>query len=401
MRWRMILISLFQLLLTVQIEAKTKRTKQCPVQNPNSTSPSSSLPSLDGYLSLNGVAFGFLPDEGVDGGSGEDINQLNQWTQGKKAYTFGWYAQVQAGDTEWKGSQLTETIQQLKDSGAAVFEAAVMPEGGFDGSVAPAVCGVLKTIKQKTGVAEVRLRYGHEVGYDSQGAGWTYTGTPEEYKTAWKSMAEECQPDIKMFYSPNIANIQAYKDWIPTDPKTVDYIGVDYYPSDSGSLTSDDYAGKMQEFHDDFTGINDPSWSHVKFALGETAYTGTLDEKLQWVKAVCGSKDKLVNLVSMSWFNYAPSDSLTYDFPWCKRYSGWILLILLVKGSDMRIVSSSSDGSRLAQTCDGSTNGNSRRSRSTRVRPKQEEVDESELYDWLPFEAESPRRKNRWLREGL
>ena len=153
---------LLLLIACVTTESKRHRKrKQCPVSSP--PSPTNST-EVQGFLSLNGVGFGLLPDEGVDGGGADSITQIESWTKNLKPYTFGWYAQVKAGDTSWDGSQLTQVTSALKQSGAAVFEAAVMPQGGFDGSVADAVCGVLKKIKSESGVGEVRLRYGHEVG---------------------------------------------------------------------------------------------------------------------------------------------------------------------------------------------------------------------------------------------
>lgn len=317
---------LFLLLTSITAEGKKHRKrKQCPVSSP----PSTNSTDLQGFLSLNGVGFGLLPDEGVDGGGADSLTQIESWTKNLKPYTFGWYAQVKAGDTSWDGSQLTQVTSALKQSGAAVFEAAVMPQGGFDGSVADSVCGVLKKIQSESGVSEVRLRYGHEVNwYVTDG---TYSGTASEYKAAWKAVAASCQPTIKMFYSPNIANVDAYEEWAPDDASTVDYVGVDYYPRSSDELSASSYAEKMQAFHDKYTGKDDAAWSHVKFAFGETAYSGgSSDDKLKWAQAICESKAQLTNLVSVSWFNY-------------------------VKGSDMRIVSDATSGAALANLLDGST----------------------------------------------
>ena len=115
------------------------------------------------------------------------------------------------------------------------------------------------------------------VGYVTDG---TYSGTAAEYKAAWKAVASSCQPTIKMFYSPNIANLDAYEEWAPDEASTVDYVGVDYYPQGADELSASSYANKMQAFHDKYTGkdgassLSPSSFSVCPSCLGRTRAGG-------------------------------------------------------------------------------------------------------------------------------
>lgn len=105
-----------------------------------------------------------------------------------------------------------------------------MPTGGWQGltssdnSQAQAICKVMKQFTDE-GI-EVRLRFAHEVNwYLTDG---TYSGTIDDFKEGWDTVAKACRdiaPEVKMFFTPNVANLDQYKEYYPNDPDTVDLIG--------------------------------------------------------------------------------------------------------------------------------------------------------------------------------
>lgn len=120
---------------------------------------------------------------------------------------FGWYAQTHPG-VPFTGSQITPLIANLSASGA-IFEAAVMPTGGFQGfsttdpSQAVNVCTVMKRFTD-AGIP-TRLRFAHECNWYIKDG--TYTGTLADCKSSFTIVAQTCRkiaPAVKMFLSPNV-----------------------------------------------------------------------------------------------------------------------------------------------------------------------------------------------------
>jgi len=256
-------------------------------------------------VTKNGVFIGLLPDEGDAGGSRENMAQLNSaW--GGNAATYGWYAQAHSG-TPFDGSQLLQVMDDLKASGA-IFEPAVMPVGGWQGltgsdnSQAVAICNVMKKFTDE-GI-EVRLRFAHEVNwYQTDG---TYQGTASDFKAGWAAVAAACKSNdqVKMFFTPNIANMQAYQQYFPDDPSTVDYCGIDFYPQSADASFTD----AMQGFYD-FCQQKNPN---SRFAIGETGlgFGGSIDQRLKWLDTITKAKDSMPKLDSVTWFNFQKG----YDF---------------------------------------------------------------------------------------
>jgi hypothetical protein len=87
-----------------------------------------------GGVAVNGIALGFLPDEGDAGGSKQSMVQLNALMGQGNAATYGYYAQAKSG-TPFDGGQLLAVMDDVKASGA-IFEPAVMPTGGWQGLTA-------------------------------------------------------------------------------------------------------------------------------------------------------------------------------------------------------------------------------------------------------------------------
>jgi hypothetical protein len=76
---------------------------------------------------------------------------------------------------------------------------------------------------------EVWLRFAHEVNYYLTDG--TYSGTIDDFKEGWSVVASTCKtiaPDVKMWYTPNVASLDVYDEYFPDDASTVDLIGVDW-----------------------------------------------------------------------------------------------------------------------------------------------------------------------------
>jgi len=245
-----------------------------------------------------------LPDEGDGGGTKQTMSQLNSAVGGSFG-TYGYYAQAQSGSS-FDGSQLLAVIDDVKASGA-IFEPAVMPTGGWQGltsddnSQAVNICNVMKQFTDE-GI-DVRLRFAHEVNwYQTDG---TYSGGASDFKEGWATVAAACKsiaPSVKMFFTPNVASLSVYEEFFPSDPSTVDLIGVDYYPGEG----NEDFLGVMQGFHDQYAS------SSTLFAIGETGlgYAGAASARVNWLQQITQAKSSMQYLTSVSWFNYYKG----YDF---------------------------------------------------------------------------------------
>lgn len=257
------------------------------------------------FLSKNGIYWGFLPDDADAGGTRETMVDINSWISTKSAF-YGWYAQAQSGTT-FDGSQLLAVLDDVKASGA-IFQPAVMPTGGWEGltasdnSQAVAIANVMKQFTDQ-GI-EVWLRFAHEVNwYQTSG---TYTGTAADFQAGWAAVSaaiDEIAPDVKMFFTPNVASSEStYDEYYPTSGR-VDIVGIDYYPSSIGT-----FVNTMKSFHDKYTSDT------IKFALGETGYGQSADiaTKLQYVEEITSAATTaaLPNFIGASWFNYQKG----YDF---------------------------------------------------------------------------------------
>ncbi|KAK4703817.1 hypothetical protein P7C70_g2397, partial [Phenoliferia sp. Uapishka_3] len=270
----------------------------------SSTSTSSSSTSTTGYslsgIKKNGIYVGMLPDDGSGGGTATTMAALNS-ALGMQGAAQGWYAQAQSG-VAFDGSQLLPRMADIKASGG-VFQPAVMPTGGWggltasDNSQAVNICNVMKKFTDE-GI-EVWLRFAHEVNYYQTDG--TYTGNAADFKAGWAAVAAACKsiaPEVKMWFTPNVADLAQYDEYYPDDPSTVDIIGIDWYPSDA--TTS--FVDGVQPFHDKYTS------STTKFAQGETglAQAGSISDRLTWLTQMTSSAtaSALPNLISISWFNY-------------------------------------------------------------------------------------------------
>ncbi|GAA6003902.1 hypothetical protein JCM10207_006460 [Rhodosporidiobolus poonsookiae] len=271
----------------------------------SSSSSSSSSKNLGWGLSglqKNGIFFGFLPDDGSGGGTSNTITQINTAMGGKSA-AQGWYAQAQSG-TLFDGSQFKWRKDQIISGG--VFQPAVMPTGGWwglttdDNQQAVAICKVMKEYTDE-GV-EVWLRFAHEVNYYQTDG--TYSGTKEDFKEAWGVVAKACKeiaPEVKMWYTPNVASLDQYDEYFPDDPSTVDLIGVDWYPKQTSGFDFANGSGNMKAFHDKYTSSNG-----IKFAIGEIGLGigASMDARLSWLKNIMESNSDMPNMIAVSWFNY-------------------------------------------------------------------------------------------------
>lgn len=274
----------------------------------NSTSSATSVGAKvnlsSGFLNKNGLHWGYLPDEADAGGSKQSMSEINSWTNSKSAF-YGYYAQAQSGKT-FDGSQLLAVIDDVKASGA-IFQPAVMPTGGWQGLTASdnsQAINIANVMKQFTDQGiEVWLRFAHEVNwYQTDG---TYSGGVSDFQAGWKAVSDamdQIAPDVKMFFTPNIASEEEYDTYYPQGGR-VDVIGIDYYPSQSGTFVS-----RMKSFHDKYTNDN------VKFAIGETGWGQSADisTRLAYVQEITSDEtlSALPNFVGATWFNFMKG----YDF---------------------------------------------------------------------------------------
>ncbi|ORY47092.1 glycoside hydrolase superfamily [Leucosporidium creatinivorum] len=248
-------------------------------------------------LSRNQIGIGFLPD----GDNGQKMADITDGLSIKSSY-YGWYAQLPADGADWDGSQLLNVMDDIKACGC-IFQPAVMPTKGWTGLTADNNAQALSiaTIMKKftdEGI-EVWLRFAHEVNwYQSDG---TYQGDADDFKAGWAAVAAAVADNdmVKMFFTPNIADLSTYQKFFPDDTSTVHIIGIDYYPKSS----SESFVDKMQDFYDAY--CKDGT---IKFAIGETGtgWVATIDERLAWLAqgTAAETATAMPNYVGISWFNY-------------------------------------------------------------------------------------------------
>jgi hypothetical protein len=96
----------------------------------------------------------------------------------------------------------------------------------------------------------------------------TYQGNAEDFKAGWAAVASACKrisPSTQMFFTPNVANLDEYKRFIPDDTSTIDLYGfrrscsltldrsylpsagIDFYPKSVGDTT---FVDTMKPLHD-------------------------------------------------------------------------------------------------------------------------------------------------------
>lgn len=297
-------------------------------------------------ISVDGISIGFYPDEGDAGGTKTYLSHLNatlssSWPSPHRAPVInvvGWYAQTYPGE-EFTGSQLLPLVQDIKAEyvrcGGAVqmvYEASVMPFQSWTGYTrdnprkAHEVARVMQAILVASqldddfAIAEIRLRFGHEVNYYIRSGLYPPpTGVDEarDFREAFDQVAIACRAlpveyarRVKMFWCPNIASTASgamaeYERFQPT-MEHVDYVGIDYYCPARGCLDAADFVRKMKPFHDKYASPNRP------FLLGETGLHfdqsegGGTQAKLKWLDAVTSkeARRKLPHLRGVSWFNY-------------------------------------------------------------------------------------------------
>lgn len=125
-----------------------------------------------------------------------------------------------------------------------------------------------------------------------------YYGTPAEYVTAWRNVANAVSdnPRVHMFWSPNNLGggpASSLDEWFPGDDY-VDLVGIDCYPQQENQT----FEWCYKDFYERF------SVGHGKpFAIGETGANPELKE--HWLKELVGQPmNEYPNYISMSWFEY-------------------------------------------------------------------------------------------------
>ncbi|KAH9815356.1 family 26 glycoside hydrolase [Melampsora americana] len=284
---------------TKQLNGHTS-TNSTSSETYTSNSPKTSMGLVPGQLTANNVYIGFLPDEGDAGGTRTTMAQINK-AIGTKSAAYGWYAQAHSG-TPFDGSQLLAVMEDVKACGC-VFQPAVMPMGGWEGltesdnSQAIAIAKVMKKFTDQ-GIP-VWLRFAHEMNYYQTDG--TYNGNAEDFKAGWAAVAAACKkiaPEVKMWWTPNVAADSSYASYAPDDMSTVDLVGIDYYPKSISTGT--EFVDTMKSFHDKY------AVDGRMFAIGEIGlgYAGSKAERINWLKQIIAAKDQLPRMINVSWFNF-------------------------------------------------------------------------------------------------
>jgi hypothetical protein len=93
----------------------------------------------------------------------------------------------------------------------------------------------------------------------------TYVGTAADFKAGWAAVAAACKsiaPDVKMWWTPNVASADNYAEYAPDDMSTVNLVGIDFYPK--SLQTGKEFLDTMKPFHDKY------AVDGRMFAIGET-----------------------------------------------------------------------------------------------------------------------------------
>ena len=282
----------------------TSGTFQSGVPTGNTTSGATrskgkiTLPA--GCQSVNGIGFGWLPDY-----NGASLAADEKAVGNENPCFAGYYGQT--GGSGWNGgAQITDNIADATSGGKPypIFIASVMPQGTPFGqftegsTVVTSIADAMR--KLTTAGLTVFLRFGHEMNYyDSQDAGYVYTGSAEEFTTAWGVVAAAVKDiaGVYMYWSPNYdasATDLVSSGWFPSQD-TVDIVGMDIYPA--GGTT---FAAMYQNFCQ--------NWKDIPFIIGETGSKngGTKDDKHAWLEQLTGTAalQACPNYLGFSWFEY-------------------------------------------------------------------------------------------------
>ncbi|PLW27215.1 hypothetical protein PCANC_00141 [Puccinia coronata f. sp. avenae] len=241
------------------------------------------------------IYLGFLPDVGDKGGTRQTMSQLNS-ALGKTSATYGWYGQAVSG-TLFDGSQLLAVLDDVKAS-KAVFQ--LQGWKGLTSSENSQAVAIAKVMKKFTDQGiPVWLRFAHEMNwYQTDG---TYAGTAADFKEGWATVSAACKsiaPNMKMWWSPNVASVASYAAYAPDDMSTVNLVGIDFYPKNLS--TGKEFVDTMQAFHDKY------AVDGRKFAIGETGlgFAGTSADWFSWLSQVTSASAVMKNYVASTWFNY-------------------------------------------------------------------------------------------------
>jgi len=269
-------------------------------------------------LAIDGIPFGFLPDDSSGGGITQHLSDLILAT-GKRFATFGRYAQINSS-IPFTGEQIYSVLGDVLATNA-IFEISLMPVQSWQGlttgnnSQAIAACNVMKNLTDM-GVPEVRLRFGHEMNYyqndaDYNGKGRdTYPGDADDFLLGFRTVARACKklaPEVKMIWSPNFStNVTDLLRYWPNSPY-VDYVSMDWYPNFPSNITQ--YEKNIMPFYKKFSSDDHP------FIVNEVGlhYNAPIVDKLAYLSEIIdSSKAGRIVTKSITWFNYLHA-APTYD----------------------------------------------------------------------------------------
>lgn len=218
------------------------------------------------------------------------------------------------------------------------------------------------------------LRYGYEMNFgggDGQYANINEHNDPSDFKAQWAQVAALANPHradavpVKMFWSPNInsGGDLPYADWLPTDPNTIDVVGVDWYHRPGDALDADTLVAATQD-------IYAVAEAHqLPFLLGETAViakgTGADEaaEKLRWLAALTSAslRQQLPLYQGFFWFDYEKGGTnfaLSQDTAVVANFSAWYATVFGTGGTsnaDRMPAAGGVPGTKTAATGAGST----------------------------------------------
>ena len=164
---------------------------------------------------------------------------------------------------------------------------------------------------------ELWFRYGYEMNYGGGTAQYQRideNNDPNDFLAQWSQVAAMANPmrkatyPVKMFWSPNIysGGDLPYSSWFPTDPNTVDVVGVDWYHTMGDEISTSAIVASLADVYA-FS-----AQYHLPFMLGETAVitqtssTAEADEKMQWLTALVAADLRVAMpyYQGFFWFDY-------------------------------------------------------------------------------------------------